>query len=552
MASTGNREPSADTQWWRDALIYEVYVRSFADSNGDGIGDLPGITGKLDHLASLGIDALWLTPFFPSPQADGGYDVSDYRDVEPMYGTLGDFRELLDAAHTRNIRMIVDIVPNHCSDRHPDFQAALAAGPGSPEREKFIFRDGLGEHGELPPSDWQSKFGGPAWERVPDGQWYMHIFSKEQPDFNWRHPEVRADFERTLRFWSDLGVDGFRIDVAHGLIKDLEPPLRNTFGADIAPLLSPPEGDNHPFWDRDDVHDVYRQWRAVLDEYDPPRLAVAEAGVSLERLPLYVREDELDQAFNFFYLRSRWEPRELRRVIDAALAGVASVGAATSWVLSNHDVVRHRTRYGLPQDTDLLKWLAGNGSDPVPDDTLGERRARASVLLTYALPGAAYLYQGEELGLPEVPDLPAADLLDPIFERTGGAEKGRDGCRVPLPWSADAPGYGFSTGTPWLPQPADWGKYAASAQEYDAGSFLALYRAAADARRDFLATSPGAAIHWLEMGPEVLAFRRGQLTCVLNLGAEPVALPAGTLLLASEPGICDVLATDQAAWVECS
>ncbi|MCC3266761.1 alpha-amylase family glycosyl hydrolase [Arthrobacter gengyunqii] len=550
--SNGTEEQMAsgrETTWWRDALIYEVYVRSFADSNGDGIGDLPGVTSKLDYLAGLGVDALWLTPFFPSPQADGGYDVSDYRNVDPMYGTLADFKDLLAAAHSRNIRIIVDVVPNHCSDRHPDFEAALAAGPGSEERERFIFRDGAGRDGELPPSDWQSKFGGPAWERVPDGQWYLHIFSKEQPDFNWRHPGVRADFEHTLRFWSDLGVDGFRVDVAHGLMKDLELPLRNTFGADSAPLLSSPEGDDHPFWDRDEVHGVYRQWRKILDEYDPPRLAVAEAGVSLDRLPMYVRTDELDQAFNFFYLRSPWNPDVFRTVIDDALAGVARVGAATSWVLSNHDVVRHRTRYGLPTGTDVLRWSASNGTDPLPDDAAGRRRARASVLLTLALPGAAYLYQGEELGLPEVPDLPADCLQDPIFARTGGAEKGRDGCRVPLPWNADGPGLGFTDGVPWLPQPRDWGSYAASEQEHDAGSFLALYRQAAAVRRQVLATNPGPEISWQDFGADVLAFRRGRLLCLVNFGARDVLLPAGKLILASEPGIREALATDTSAWL---
>ena len=535
--------------WWRDAVIYQVYVRSFADSNGDGTGDLPGVVSKLDYLEELGVDALWLTPFFPSPQADGGYDVSDYRDVDPMYGSLDDFRTLLDEAHARRIRIIVDIVPNHCSDAHPDFQAALAAGPGSPERDRFIFRDGLGEHGELPPSDWQSKFGGPAWDRVPDGQWYMHIFSREQPDFNWRNPAVREDFDRTLRFWSDLGVDGFRIDVAHGLMKDLEAPLRNTYGADIAPLLSPPEGDNHPFWDRDEVHEVYREWRKVLDEYDPPRLAVAEAGVSLDRLPLYVRQDELDQAFNFFYLRCPWQADEFRRVIDSALAGVASVGASTSWVLSNHDVVRHRTRYGLPNGTDPVKWLAGNGTEPPADDALGEKRARASVLLTLALPGAAYLYQGEELGLPEVPDLPAEALRDPIYERTGGREKGRDGCRVPLPWNADEPAFGFGAGTPWLPQPQGWGRYAASEQEGDEGSFLALYRRAVRARRQLLALAPGDGIEWIDAGCDVLAFRRGPLQCVLNFGPTPVPVPAGRVLLSSTGGEPQELGADESVWV---
>ncbi|MBE2999644.1 glycoside hydrolase family 13 protein [Nocardiopsis sp. HNM0947] len=538
-----------DRDWWRDAVVYQIYVRSFHDSDGDGVGDLPGITARLDHLEGLGVDALWLTPFFPSPLADGGYDVRDYRGVDPVYGDMDDFRTLVEAAHARGIRIIIDIVPNHCSDQHPWFQEALAAPPGSPERDRFVFRDGIGPDGSQPPSDWQSKFGGPAWEQVPDGQWYMHIFAREQPDLNWHNDEVRADFLRTLRFWCDAGVDGFRVDVAHGMFKDLEEPLRPTYGNDAAPLMSPPAGDDHPFWDRDEVHEIHREWRKLLDSYDPPRMAVAEAGVSLDRLPLYVRDDELHQAFNFFYLRCPWDARELRTTIDRSLAGLEGLRAAPSWVLSNHDQIRHRTRYGLPRDVDQNAWLHSGGTQPPVDDELGLRRARAAVLLTMALPGSAYVYQGEELGLPEVADLPGAALDDPMYHRSDGELKGRDGCRVPLPWEADRPGYGFGSAEPWLPQPALWGELAASEQNGE-GSVLTLYRSAIALRR----------AHWVGAGdlewhgdpehPDLLRFTRGSLMCAVNLGTQPLPLPEGEPLLHSDPAHTGELGPDRAVWVD--
>ncbi|ONK10433.1 glycoside hydrolase family 13 protein [Streptomyces sp. MP131-18] len=539
---------STTADWWRESVVYQIYVPSFADADGDGIGDLRGIADRLDHLADLGVDAVWLTPFYPSPWADAGYDVADPRDVDPRHGTLRDFEDLLARAHGLGLKVIIDIVPNHFSDRHPWFAEALAAGPGSDARARFVFRDGRGPDGSLPPADWQSKFGGSAWTRVPDGQWYMHIFAAEQPDLNWDHPEVAADFEKTLRFWLDLGVDGFRVDVAHGLCKDLTPPLRDTSGRDTAPLNAPPEGEDHPFWDRNEVHEIYRAWRKVIDGYEPQRIAVAEAGVSAHRLPLYTRPDELHQAFNFFYLRCPWGGPAFREVIDTSLAAARSVGALPTWVLSNHDVVRHVSRYALPPGTDYAAWLATGGRSPAPEPATGERRARAAALLTLALPGTSYLYQGEELGLPEVADLPPGALRDPMWERTGHAVKGRDGSRVPLPWTRSGPTFGFGAGgTGWLPQPAGWGERSVEAQRGRPGSFLELYRTALRLRR----TRRGAAsFDWLPTREGELAFRRDGLVCRVNFSPAPLPLPAGErLLLASGPLDDGALPEDTAVWL---
>jgi alpha-glucosidase len=551
-ASTPQPRPEGSetaAAWWREAVVYQVYVPSFADSDGDGMGDLRGVAERIGHLAGLGVDALWLTPFYPSPWADAGYDVSDYRNVDPRHGTLDDFRELLALAHGHGLKVIVDVVPNHCSDQHPWFTEALAAAPGSAARDRFHFLPGGGADGSEPPADWRSKFGGGAWTRTTDGEWYMHIFAAEQPDLNWENPETAADFERTLRFWLDLGVDGFRVDVAHGLRKDLRPPLRDTLGNDAAPLNAPPQGENHPFWDRDEVHDIYRSWRKILDAYDPPRVAVAEAGVSAARLPLYTRPDELHQAFNFFHLRCPWDAGSFREVIDTSLDGARSVGTLPTWVLSNHDVVRHASRYALPEGTDLPGWLATDGREPAADHATGRRRARAAALLTLALPGTAYLYQGEELGLPEVADLPAESLRDPMWERTGHTVKGRDGCRVPLPWEDSGPSCGFGPAGSWLPQPEGWGAYSARTQTGRADSFLELYRTALTLRRGFRGTEE---FEWLPAAEGELAFRRGDaFECRVNLSGVPVPLPAGAeLLLVSDVTEDGVLAPDPAVWLK--
>ncbi|MFF9085864.1 glycoside hydrolase family 13 protein [Streptomyces sp. NPDC014991] len=532
MADLSSRNPD----WWRQAVIYQVYPRSFADADGDGLGDLRGITQRLNHLATLGVDALWLSPFYPSELADGGYDVADHRDVDPRLGTLDDFGALVAEAHRLGLKVVVDVVPNHTSDRHPWFQEALRAAPGSAARDRYVFRAGRGAHGELPPTDWQSLFGGSAWRRVPDGEWYLHLFAPEQPDLNWDNEEVRADFRTTLRFWSDRGVDGFRVDVAHGLAKDLAEPLRDVgdVGASGEEALAAVPPGSHPYWDRDEVHEIYRDWRKVFDAYSPPRTAVAEAWVPGPRRALYARPDELGQAFNFEYLGAPWDAEELRDVITASLATARAVGASATWVLSNHDVVRHASRLVLPPGTDPAAWLLSGGTAPAVDAAAGLRRARAATLLMLALPGSAYLYQGEELGLPEVADLPTEVLQDPIWEQTGHVRKGRDGCRVPLPWTTTGPSYGFGPGAAWLPQPESFAAYAVEAQAGTEGSTLELYRTALRLRRKLL---EGETLTWTPEAPAgVLDFTRGEAwRCVTHLGAEPVPLPPGEVLLSSAP-----------------
>ncbi|MER7490845.1 glycoside hydrolase family 13 protein [Streptomyces sp. NPDC126497] len=541
---------SRDPDWWRQAVVYQVYPRSFADADGDGLGDLRGVTRRLTHLAALGVDALWLSPFYPSELADGGYDVADPRDVDPRLGTLDDFDALVAEAHRLGLKVIVDIVPNHTSHRHVWFQEALRAGPGSPARDRYVFRDGKGERGELPPTDWQSVFGGSAWQRVPDGQWYLHLFAAEQPDLNWGHQEVRDDVRTTLRFWADRGVDGFRIDVAHALTKDLDEPLRDlgdhAAGGEEALVDFPP--GTHPFYDRDEVHEVYRDWRKIFDAYSPPRMAVAEAWVPGERRALYARPDELGQAFNFEYLQAAWDAQELRQVITGSLDTARAAGASATWVLSNHDVVRHASRLMLPPDTDENAWLLSGGRAPAVDPDAGLRRARAATLLMLALPGSAYLYQGEELGLPEVADLPTEVLQDPIWEQTGHVRKGRDGCRVPLPWTTTGPSYGFGAAGAWLPQPPSFAAYAVEAQDGAEDSTLELYRRALRLRRKLI---DGETLTWAEETPEgVLQFDRGDgWRCVANLSAGPVSLPAGEVLLASAPLEDGRLGPDTTVWL---
>ncbi|MFF5145405.1 alpha-amylase family glycosyl hydrolase [Streptomyces sp. NPDC013157] len=546
MVDLSSRNPD----WWRQAVIYQVYPRSFADADGDGLGDLRGVTGRLSHLGALGVDALWLSPFYPSELADGGYDVADHRDVDPRLGTLDDFDAMVAEAHRLGLKVIVDIVPNHTSHLHAWFREALLAGPGSAARERYVFRPGRGAHGELPPSDWQSVFGGSAWRRVPDGEWYLHLFAPEQPDLNWEHEEVRADFRTTLRFWSDRGVDGFRVDVAHALVKDLTEPLRDVaeFGPTGEEALERVPPGTHPYWDRDEVHEVYRDWRKIFDTYSPPRTAVAEAWVPDARRALYARPDELGQAFNFEYLQTPWNAEALREVITGSLATARAAGASATWVLSNHDVVRHASRLTLPPGTDENAWLLSGGHTPHVDVPHGLGRARAATLLMLALPGSSYVYQGEELGLPEVADLPGTVLQDPIWEQTGHARKGRDGCRVPLPWTADGPSYGFGAGNAWLPQPEWFGSYAVEAQAGTAGSTLELYRTALRLRRKLL---DGETLTWAEAPTGVLHFARTEgWRCVTNLSDAPVPLPPGEVLLASVPLPHDgTLPPDTTVWL---
>ncbi|HEY8455978.1 MAG TPA: glycoside hydrolase family 13 protein [Actinopolymorphaceae bacterium] len=553
--------------WWRSAVIYQIYIRSFADGNGDGIGDIAGIRSRLPYLASLGVDAVWITPWYASPMVDGGYDVADFRAIAPEFGTLAEAELMIDEAHQHGLRVILDIVPNHTSDQHPWFVEARQSEPGSPARARYWFRDGRGPRGTLPPNDWRSVFGGPAWTRLvgDDGvaeQWYLHLFAPEQPDLNWTNPQVRKEFEDILRFWFDRGVDGFRIDVAHGMVKH---PALPDIGLDEEELLAEPDIVDHPHWDRDGVHDIYRVWRRVADSYEHTpqgkRVFVAEAWVRTEsdRLARYLRPDELHTAFNFDLLRCAWDARELRRSIDHNLRELAAVGAPATWVLSNHDVTRHVTRYGRPQQPGS-RW--GNVTDAPSDIALGTRRARAAALLMLGLPGSAYIYQGEELGLPEVEDLPDHVLQDPIFKRTGGKDRGRDGCRVPLPWSGDEPALGFGSAPPWLPQPAEWKQLSVEAQKDDPESMLELYRSALRLRKSLPALGDGP-LRWRDgLAADVLCFDRpassGTVCCVVNLGVEPSPLPAhDEVLLASGPldrssggdGETVMLPPDTAVWL---
>lgn len=530
--------------WWRSAVVYQIYPRSFADGNGDGIGDLGGVISRLDYLQRLGIDAIWLSPFYPSPLADGGYDIADHRDVDPRLGDIGQFADLIDQAHTRGIRIMVDIVPNHTSVGHPWFQAALCAPPGSPARDRYVFADGAGPG--QPPSDWRSHFGGSAWEPVGDGQWYLHLFAKEQPDLNWGNPVVRQDFLTTLQFWADLGVDGFRVDVAHSLAKDLSLPLRSQSTLD----QNLPLDGTDPLYDRDEVHEIYREWRRLFNRYDPPKMAVGETWhPTSPRTYLYARADELGQVFDFSLLKAQWDPVAFRAVIDNSMAAHQQVDGGITWVLSSHDVPRHATRLALPVDTDLDQWLLADGSAPPVSPQLACSRARAATMLMLALPGSAYLYQGEELGLLEVADLPTEALNDPVWERSGHTMKGRDGARVPLPWTTGGPSFGFGAGGAWLPQPASFAKVSVQAQEADPHSSLSLYRDALHLRRELIATAD-TTIEWLACPEGVLHLRRSNgWRCVINMGTEPAELPAGEVLLHSGDAGSWLLPPDTAAWL---
>ncbi|MGO0575030.1 glycoside hydrolase family 13 protein [Ornithinimicrobium panacihumi] len=548
--SSPHAPQSHDAPWWRHAVIYQVYPRSFADGDGNGVGDLPGITSRLDYLAGLGVDAIWISPFYVSPMKDAGYDVTDYRDIDPLFGTLADADELIARAHAVGIKILIDLVPNHTSDQHAWFQAALAAGPGSPERERYMFRPGKGPEGDEPPNNWVSIFGGRAWTRVDDpdgtpGEWYLHLFDSSQPDLNWDNAEVIEEFDSILRFWLDRGVDGFRVDVAHSLVK--EAGLPDWHGKPVMAGTGDPEDPTHakrgPMFDQEGVHEVYRRWRRIVEEYnttgDPgqDRILCAEAWLpSLERTMRFVRPDEMHQAFNFHFLEVAWRAADLREVIDDSVEAADAVGAPTTWVLSNHDVVRHATRLGLPVGTVRPNGI-GAGSVQ-PNATLGLRRARAATALMLALPGSAYIYNGEELGLPDHTALPDHVRQDPAFHRTQGEELGRDGCRIPLPWVAGEPSYGFGPepdGSPWLPQPLTYGPLAVDRQEGVPGSTLETYREMLRLRREHDLGVGG--LTWLEgYAADVVAFVNARedgtpVTVIANLGEEPVELPEGAEVL---------------------
>lgn len=523
---------SAD--WWREAVVYQIYPRSFKDENGDGLGDLKGITAKVDYIAALHVDAVWLSPFYPSQLADGGYDVDDYRAVDPKLGTLEDFDEMLQALHARNIRVFVDIVPNHSSDQHVWFQEALASPPGSPARERYIFRPGRGEAGEIRPSELVSHFGPTGWTQTEDGDWYLHLFAKEQPDFNWENREVHEEFLKTLRFWSDRGVDGFRIDVAHALVKQLEPlPTRLNFALDTVAT----DGTDALF-DRDEVQEIYREWRELFDTYDPPRVAVAEAWVHPHRRPAYASSEGLGQAFNFDLLICAWDADRFRHVIDDNLELAEQTGSSSTWVMSNHDVIRHASRLMIPGYghsgngfDEENEWFIKNRLNPGLDREMGLQRATAATMLILALPGCTYLYQGEELGLSEVFEISNDQMQDPQWFRGEGKLKSRDGCRVPLPWSSSGKSFGFGTNGSHLPQPVWFGDLSVEAQEERENSTLALYRRAVPLRKTAWVGSGD--LEWLASEPGSLAFQRGSWICQTNFTANSVPMAPGVLRLSS-------------------
>lgn len=557
-------EKNDHAQWWRTAVIYQVYPRSFADGNGDGIGDLIGITDKLGSLASLGIDAIWFSPFFKSPQKDAGYDISDYRQIDPIFGTNEDFDALLAKAKSLGIRIIVDIVPNHTSDQHAWFQAALASAPGSTERGYYHFKDGKGQNGELPPNNWQSIFGGPAWSRVTEadgslGQWYLHLFDSSQPDLNWENPKVADEFDEILRFWLRKGVDGFRVDVAHGMVKRAGLPDATIYDENLRerPIsgLTMAEAEAAvPYWGQPGVHEAIRRFRRVADEFDD-RAMCAEASMSpLPRLAMWVRPDEYHQSFNFDYMHSAYEPAALKKIITDSIVEYGKVGASSTWVLSNHDGIRHATRLGIATENTPRPGDGIHPSDPAPDEALGLRRARAATAFMLGLPGSSYLYQGEELGLPEAWQLEGKYRQDPTYARTNGERIGRDGCRVPLPWVAgETESNGFnSTGKSWLPQPSAYRVFSRNLQDGVAGSTLELYKRLLKERREF-ALGAGA-FRWADeyQDKNTLAYINNGILVLSNFGPESVVLPAGEVLVTTQHDLTveGELEHDQTVWIK--
>ncbi len=505
--------------WWRHGVIYQVYPRSFQDSNGDGIGDLRGITGRLDHLndgtpASLGVDAIWLSPFYPSPLTDFGYDVSDYCDVHPDYGTLADFDELVRQAHRHGIRVIVDFVPNHTSDRHPWFRASRSSRD-DPHRGWYVWRDPRPDGS--PPNNWRSLFAavGSAWTFDPaTGQYYLHSFRREQPDLDWWNPEVREAMHGVLRFWLDRGVDGFRIDVAHKMARDpdlLDNPPELYRGR---PLPSPRRDEDWP-----EVHVILRDFRRLLDAYDD-RMAIGEVGIfDPARVVRYFGTslDELHLVFNFSFVRQPWRAEAFRDAVDRCEA-LLPAGAWPVYTLSNHDTPRARSRYGgeggLPQG----EWVEGGMPPSGGDSGLGMRRARVAAMLLLTLRGTPFLYYGEEIGQAdgEVPPDRVVDI------------DGRDPERTPMQWDG-TPGAGFTTGEPWLPIGSEARTVNVAAERDDPRSLLSLYRQLIRYRRG---SRPLLAGTYRAVGhePGIFSYVREaggrRLLVALNFTSAPVRLDA--------------------------
>lgn len=537
MLSEGSVALTTDKHWSRSSVTYQVYPRSFKDSNGDGIGDLPGITDGLSALKELGVDSVWISPFYKSPQKDGGYDVADYCDIDPLFGTLSDFDNLMAEAKLNKLRVIIDLVPNHCSDQHKLFQQALSAGRGSADRDMFIFRDGKDG---LPPNNWQSHFEGPAWTQVEDGQWYLHLFDTSQPDWNWDNPAVHAEFERVLRFWLDRGVDGFRVDVAHALFK--KDGLPDWFGRADGNSTEEYPGSEAPMFGQPQLHELYREWRTILDSYSSDKVLCAEANVDpLPRMVEFVRPDEMHQTFNFAFLHAGWDAEKVSEVVNESLETFAGVDAMPTWVLSNHDVVRTATRLGLDSVGDGV-----GPNDPQPDTLTGRLRARAAALMMLALPGSVYLYQGEELGLGDNTRIEPEFRQDPSFARSGGERIGRDGCRVPLPWT-EGESFGFGTGGTWLPQPDEWQGMSRETQANEGHSSLSLYTEALHLRKE-LGLGEGSLEHINSLGFGIIAFTNGPVTVLINMGTEEATVSWEPLLASDSWGGSGTVLPDQCVW----
>jgi alpha-glucosidase len=524
--------------WWRQAVVYQIYPRSFKDSNGDGIGDLKGITSQVPYLRLLNLDAVWLSPFYPSALADGGYDVDDYRDVDPKLGTLADFDEMLRELHKVGICVFVDIVPNHSSNHHVWFKEAIASAPGSAARNRYIFRDGKGINGELPPTNWISHFTPNAWshESTQGGtgnQWYCHMFAPEQPDFNWDNKEVEEEFLTTLKFWADRGVDGFRIDVAHMMKKDLSEPLKDVPEPQTLDSRRP---GNEVLFDREEVHEVFKTWRALFNQYDPPRVAVAEAWAKPENIYKYASPDELGQAFNFDLLLAEFDAATYREIVTRNVASATKNGSSSTWVFSNHDQVRPATRYGLPIGSNITAFKNSNGTSLPLDVERGINASIAAQMFALALPGCTYIYQGEELGLPEALEIPESEIQDPQYLKNHKVDKGRDGCRVPLPWTSNGSSFGFGSGGAHLPQPAIFSQYSVEAESGREGSPLEIFRKALALRKELVAPE---SMEWIDTGNEnVLHFARPNgWHCITNFGFTSYLIPAGLSVLHSSTAV---------------
>ncbi len=494
--------------WWRHGIFYQIYPRSFQDSDGDGVGDIAGIIGRLPYLVALGIDAIWLSPIFPSPMADFGYDISDYTGIDPLFGTLGDFDRLVAAAHTAGLKVILDLVPNHTSDRHPWFIESRSSRD-NPKRDWYIWRDPRADGSA--PTNWLSEFGGSAWQFDPGTrQFYYHAFLAQQPDLNWRNPDVRRAMYDAMRFWLRRGVDGFRVDVIWHMIKDAQ--FRdNPPNPDFREGRPPHERILSRYTtDQPEVHEIIAEMRRVIDEFDS-RVLIGEIYLPVERLVAYYGKNlaGAQLPFNFALLSAPWNARAIEKIISD-YEGALPPGAWPNWVLGNHDRPRVASRVGQDQ-------------------------ARVAAMLLLTLRGTPTLYYGDEIGMHQVAIAPDR-VRDPFEKNVPGIGVGRDGCRTPMQWDATS-NAGFSTALPWLPLPDDYPHANVVNLEADARSILSLYKALIGLRKRLSPLVAGAYVPLAAQG-DLLLYRRQDeaktITVALNLGAEPISIASGAAGLNGE------------------